>query len=93
MAKYTEQNEYLKHSDCDSGEESCVCCPIGTVMSYSECGKEMGCVTPQDFEQIEIAKLVAPEGYVKAMHPITNEFLGFLTAADYAIVIAAIPVP
>ena len=89
MTKYTEQKDYAKYSSCDESIGGLVC-PVGTVMRYTSCGKQMGCVTPKDYEQLEIVDIDVPEGYVKAVHPLTGEFLGALTSSDYKIVLDTI---
>lgn len=88
MNEYTEQSEYEKHLDSDT---SCVCCPVGTVMATSPCGTvSLGCVTPEDYEQIKKAQIESVEGLIKLLHPITGEFMGNVSPADAITMLAAI---
>lgn len=90
--KYDTQSQYNKHQagcedgDCNKNDE-CGCCPPGLVAVVDPCGKHLGCLTPNDAEHYSTSLTKCPEGYVKALHPTTGEFIGCLSAEDFVTVI------
>ena len=76
---YDNQDVYLRHdtdeSDCGCGTSSCGCCPEGLI-SVTDCGKDVGCLTPNDAAQYKIDAHIPEIGYVKVYDPRTGEYLG-----------------
>lgn len=71
--------------DCKCGKsQDCGCCPIGTVAVTDECGKHIGCLSPNDAQLLKISQHIPTEGYVKLFHPTTGIYLGDVTPT-YAI--------
>lgn len=93
--KYDNQTAYNKHQACEDKPlaEGCSCCPPGLVAVYDDCGNHIGCVTPNDAEHLETALVKCPEGFVKLIHPVTGEFFGCVSEANFAALYTAISVP
>lgn len=96
--KYDQQSQYNKHqSGCEDGNcpenEDCGCCPPGLVAVNDSCGNHLGCLTPNDAEHYADSLKTCAEGYVKAYHPITGEFLGCIPTADYISLLTALNPP
>jgi len=91
MPTFDNQSEYNKHqSDCEgkdcgfsTGNGDCGCCPPGLISVTDDCGKNIGCLTPNDAACYEITKHIPPTGYIKAFDPNTGTYLGDLTTQEY----------
>jgi len=83
------QSTYSKFQDCDTcgssegcgcnKSDDCGCCPAGLVSVTDDCGKNIGCLSPNDKAELEIASHIPPLGYIKAFDPATGAYLGDLT--------------
>lgn len=93
--KYDLQTAYNKYQACEDkpAAEGCSCCPPGLVGVYDDCGKHIGCVTPNDAEHLESSMITCTEGFVKLMHPTTGDFLGCVSEANFATLYAALVTP
>ena len=84
---YDNQDVYLRHDsdesgcDCGCGTSSCGCCPEGLV-SVVDCGKDIGCLTPNDAALYKIESHIPEINYVKVYDPRTGEYLGDMLPAD-----------
>lgn len=98
MGTFDNQSTYAKFNggcdckgECSCGKsENCGCCPIGTVAVTDDCGKHVGCLSPNDASEYEIRKHVPATGYVKLFHPTTGAYLGDVTPADALAFMASI---
>ena len=71
--------------ECKCGKsQDCGCCPVGTVAVTDDCGKHVGCLSPNDAQLLKISQHIPIEGYVKLFHPTTGIYLGDVTPT-YAI--------
>lgn len=91
------QSTYNKFQGCDcEGEcscgksEQCGCCPVGTVAVTDDCGKHVGCLSPNDASVYKINKHIPPTGYIKLFNPTTGDYLGDTTPQQAIEIMAAI---
>lgn len=79
------QNGCSCKGECKCGKsQNCGCCPVGTVAVTDDCGKHIGCLSPNDAQLLKISQHIPIEGYVKLFHPTTGIYLGDVTPT-YAI--------
>jgi len=97
MPPFDDQSTYSKfQADCDendcgcsSSSDDCGCCPPGLVSVTDDCGKNIGCLSPNDASLYEITTHIPPTGYIKAFDPVTGAYLGDLTPEAYIDYLAA----
>ena len=91
----TTYNKFQTSCECQgecscSKKDDCGCCPVGTVGITDDCGKNIGCLSPNDASEYKIRKHIPATGYVKLIHPVTGIYLGDVTPQQAIDFMAAI---
>jgi len=74
-----------KQDECTCGEKKdCGCCPPGLVSVFDDNNTFIGCLTPADAELYVQSSLKCNDGYLKLFVTSTGQFLGCVSAIDYA---------
>lgn len=73
---------------CEDGcdDKDCGCCPVGLVAVYSDEGKHIACLSPNDAEEFQKNNFKCQDGYIKLYDNTgaTPLFIGCVSETEFA---------